>query len=104
MTNDEKKSLAEELLRQKHKELGRLPRKDDFDEPTRSRIKAFLGPWPRALEAAGLKEPRPIAPKSAKRKKSATKSKKQAISAHQKLERRREKQEGEKASTGNNTK
>ncbi len=104
MTNDEKKFLAEELLRQKHKELGRLPRKDDFDEPTRSRIKAFLGPWPRALEAAGLKEPRTIAPKSAKRKKSATKSKKQAISAHQKLERRRAKQEDEKASLSDNTK
>ena len=89
MTNEEKKSWAEELLREKHKELGRLPRKDDFDEPTRSRIKAFLGPWPRALEAAGLKEPRPIAPKSAKRKKSATKSKNQAISAHQKLERQK---------------
>ena len=104
MTNDEKKSLAEELLRQKHKELGRLPRKDDFDEPTRSRIKAFLGPWPRALEAAGLKEPRPITQKSAKRKKSATKSKNQAISAHQKLERRRAKQEDEKASLSDNTK
>ena len=89
MTNDEKKSLAEELLREKHKELGRLPRKDDFDEPTRSRIKAFLGPWPRALEAAGLKEPRPITPKSAKRKKSGVKSKNQAISAHQKLERQK---------------
>ena len=89
MTNDEKKSWAEELLREKHKELGRLPRKDDFDEPTRSRIKAFLGPWPRALEAAGLKEPRTIAPKSAKRKKSGVKSKKQAISAHQKLERQK---------------
>mgnify|MGYP003520751997 FL=1 len=104
MTNDEKKSWAEELLREKHKELGRLPRKDDFDEPTRSRIKAFLGPWPRALEAAGLKEPRPITPKSAKRKKSWVKSKKQAISAHQKLERRRAKQEDEKASLSDNTK
>ena len=104
MTNDEKKSWAEELLREKHKELGRLPRKDDFDEPTRSRIKAFLGPWPRALEAAGLKEPRPIAPKSAKRKKSATKSKNQAISAHQKLERRRAKQEENKSSTSDTTK
>ena len=89
MTNEEKKSLAEELLREKYKELGRLPRKDDFDEPTRSRIKAFLGPWPRALEAAGLKEPRPITPKSAKRKKSGAKSKKQAISAQQKLERQK---------------
>ena len=44
MTNEEKKLWAEELLRQKAMELGRLPRKDDFDEPTRSRIKAFLGP------------------------------------------------------------
>ena len=91
MTPDEKKSLAEELLRQKQKELGRLPRKDDFDEATRSRIKAFLGPWPRALEAAGLKEVRVIPPKSKKRKKAATKSKKEAISARQKLERRRAK-------------
>ena len=91
MTNEEKKSLAEELLRQKTKELGRLPRKDDFDEATRSRIKAFLGPWPRALEAAGLKEPRVVAEKSKKRKKAAAKSKNQAISARQKLERRRAK-------------
>ena len=91
MTNEEKKLWAEELLREKHKELGRLPRKDDFDEPTRSRIKAFLGPWPRALEAAGLKEPRPTLEKSGKRKKAATKSKNQAISAHRKLERRRAK-------------
>ena len=91
MTNEEKKLWAEELLQEKHKELGRLPRKDDFDEPTRSRIKAFLGPWPRALEAAGLKEPRELPEKSKKRKKAATKSKNQAISAHQKLERRRAK-------------
>lgn len=104
MTNDEKKFLAEELLRQKHKELGRLPRKDDFDEPTRSRIKAFLGPWPRALEAAGLKEPRPISEKSGKRKKAATKSKNQAISAHQKLERRRAKREGNESSQIEDTK
>ena len=89
MTNEEKKLWAEELLRQKAMELGRLPRKDDFDEPTRSRIKAFLGPWPRALEAAGLKEPKPTLEKSGKRKKAATKSKNQAISAHQKPERQK---------------
>ena len=104
MTNDEKKSLAEELLRQKHKELGRLPRKDDFDEPTRSRIKAFLGPWPRALEAAGLKEAKPVPEKSKNRKKATIKSKNQTISARQKLERRRAKQEDEKASLSDNTK
>ena len=84
MISDEKKSWAEELLRQKSKELGRMPHKDDFDEATRSRIKALLGPWPRALEAAGLKEPRVLPEKSKKRKKAATKSKKQAVLAKQK--------------------
>lgn len=39
-------------------ELGFPPRKADFDDATRARIKTFLGPWPRALEAAGLKVPR----------------------------------------------
>ncbi len=68
MTSDDKKSWAEELLKQKAEELGRLPKKDDFDEPTRSRIKAFLGPWPRALESAGLKEAKPVPSKSKKRK------------------------------------
>ena len=68
MTVEEKKSWAEELLRQKYAELGRLPKKDDFDEATRSRIKAFLGPWPRALESAGLKEAKVLPEKSKKRK------------------------------------
>ena len=76
MTQDEKKSWAEELLQQKSKELGRLPHKDDFDEPTRSRIKAFLGPWPRALEAAGLKEAKVQPEKTVKRKRSAGNKKK----------------------------
>lgn len=58
LSTDRKKLMAQELLRQKSRELGRTPRKEDFDEVTRSRIKAFLGPWPRALEAAGLKEKR----------------------------------------------
>jgi hypothetical protein len=104
VTTEEKKSLAIDLLRQKAEEVGRMPYKEDFDEATRSRIKAFLGPWPRALEAAGLKEPRTVTEKSAKRKKSATKSKMQAISAHQKLERRRAKQEESKSSTSDTTK
>ena len=68
MNSDEKKSWAEELLRQKSRELGRLPKKDDFDEWTRSRIKAFLGPWPRALEAAGLKPPKEWPGKPTKRR------------------------------------
>ena len=57
MTLEEKKAWAEELLRQKYAELGRMPTKKDFDNATCARIKAYLGPWPRALESAGLKEP-----------------------------------------------
>lgn len=57
MTEEEKVALAKEQLLSKYAELGRIPQKKDFDEATRSRIKAFLGPWPRALEKAGLKEP-----------------------------------------------
>lgn len=56
MINNKKKEWAIETLRKKSEELGRLPKKTDFDVATMSRIKAFLGPWPRALEAAGLKE------------------------------------------------
>ena len=92
MTLDEKKSWAEELLRQKSGELGRLPKKEDFDEVTRSRIKAFLGPWPRALEAAGLKIPKDLPEKSKKRKKAATKSKNQTMTARKKLEKVKEKE------------
>ncbi len=55
MTSEEKRLWAVERLREKQRELGRLPKKEDFDDASRSRIKAFLGPWPRALEAAGLK-------------------------------------------------
>lgn len=46
------------MLQRRAQELGRLPKKADFDELTRTRIKSFLGPWPRALEAAGLKTPK----------------------------------------------
>ena len=54
--NGEKKEWAVERLKEKSRETGRLPKKEDFDPVTLSRIKAFLGPWPRALEGAGLKE------------------------------------------------
>ncbi len=69
MITEEKKQWAIEQLREKNNELGRLPKKDDFDAVTLSRIKAFLGPWPRALEAAGLKEPKEIPQKKKKKKK-----------------------------------
>lgn len=55
MIDNNKKEWAVNALRQKSEELQRIPKKDDFDVATLSRIKAFLGPWPRALEAAGLK-------------------------------------------------
>ena len=51
------------LLVNKKKELSdaglsRFPQRSDFTEYEVMSIKAFLGPWPRALEAAGVKEPR----------------------------------------------
>ena len=51
------------LLRDKHTELtctgeNRYPCRSDFSEREVVAIKAFLGPWPRALEAAGIKAPR----------------------------------------------
>lgn len=56
MQDDKKTRWAIDELIKKQAELQRTPLKTDFDEPTRARIKAFLGPWPRALEKAGLKE------------------------------------------------
>ena len=58
MTPEEKKAWAEDLLRQKYVELGSLPTKKDFASGTCAQIKAYLGPWPRALESAGLKQPK----------------------------------------------
>ncbi len=77
MITEEKKQWAMEQLREKNKELGRLPKKDDFDVVTLSRIKAFLGPWPRALETAGLKEPKIMPSKNKKKKKQQTSFKKE---------------------------
>lgn len=78
MTPEEKKSWACEQLVLKNAELGRLPKKEDFDVSTLSRIKAFLGPWPRALEAAGLKKAKHITTKSKKRIASKSKRLKKA--------------------------
>ena len=38
--------------------LSRYPQRSDFTESEVVAIKAFLGPWPRALEAAGIKPPK----------------------------------------------
>ena len=58
VTPEEKRAWAEDLLRQKYAELGRMPTKKDFDSASCAQIKAYLGPWPRALESAGLKQPK----------------------------------------------
>ena len=51
------------LLQNKYRELHalgleRYPKRSDFEEREVVAIKAFLGPWPRVLEAAGIKPPR----------------------------------------------
>ena len=51
------------LLFEKSRELSeageqRLPRRSDFTDEEVTAIKAHLGPWPRALEAAELKPQR----------------------------------------------
>ena len=51
------------LLQNKYQELheaglSRYPHRSDFKEREVVAIKAFLGPWPRALEASGIKPPR----------------------------------------------
>ena len=51
------------LLKEKYESLqgsgeARFPKRSDFSERQVVAIKAFLGPWPRALEKAGIKAPR----------------------------------------------
>ena len=58
MTEAQRREWAIAQLRQKAEELCKLPRKADFVDVDCIRIKAALGPWPRALEAAGLKIPK----------------------------------------------
>lgn len=38
--------------------INRYPKRSDFSERQVVAVKAFLGPWPRALETAGIKPPR----------------------------------------------
>ena len=68
MTSEEKRSWAVRQLQDKQTETGRIPLKSDFDAAALSRIKEFFGQWPRALEAAGLKEAKPVAVKNRRRR------------------------------------
>ena len=76
------------LLNEKYKELQsqsieRYPQRSDFSDREVVAIKAFLGPWPRALEAAGLKEAK-IKPKKSHKRKRKNSSKKNCLVPHQK--------------------
>ena len=86
MISEEKKNYAADLLRQKAEKLGRVPQKADFEPIEISHIKAYLGPWPRALEYAGLKEPNPTAEKPKKR--NAGKAKAQRLKGLKTLEKK----------------
>ena len=60
MMKEDKRQVCIALLCRKQSELieageARYPRRSDFTEAEVVAIKAHLGPWPRALEAAGLK-------------------------------------------------
>jgi len=52
---EDKRNQAICMLQIRAKEIGRLPRKRDFSSYQICFIKHNLGPWPRALKAAGLK-------------------------------------------------
>lgn len=94
MISEEKKNLAADILRQKSEELGRVPKKDDFDDVTVARIKAYLGPWPRALEYAGLKEVKEKPVQSKKRK--SGKAKAQRLTGIKSLQKKRKKENATK--------
>ena len=67
MDKDEKMQTAINMLKDKAKELDRLPKRSDFDSKTVCFIKQKLGAWPRAIETAGLKEPTKISGKEKSR-------------------------------------
>ncbi len=67
MDSREKTERALKLLREKADELQRLPKRSDFSGEDVCFIKQKLGPWPRALEAAGLKEKQEISSKEKSR-------------------------------------
>ena len=63
MTEKLTREAALILLQEKHRALldageAHYPQRADFSPEQAAAIKAFLGPWPRALEAAGIKPPR----------------------------------------------
>ena len=45
-------------LKAKAIEVNRTPKKSDFTDSEVAVIKAYFGPWPRAMETVGLKTPK----------------------------------------------
>ena len=88
------------LLQNKYRELqaeglSRYPQRSDFEDREVVAIKAFLGPWPRALEAACIKPPRSDEDAIKQRsKEKRIRAKQNRITALKKLERERKKNIG----------
>ena len=71
--------------------LSRYPQRSDFEEREVVAIKAFLGPWPRALEAAGVKPPRKD-DRSQKNQEKRIRAKRARTAARKEAERKRKEQ------------
>ena len=89
------------LLQDKHEILKsqglcRYPQRSDFSDREVVAIKAFLGPWPRALEEAGIKPPRDDDHKQ-KNKEKRARAKRAIITALKKLKEEQKKQTAKKA-------
>ena len=69
MTTDNTKEYYISLLKKVAEDEKRLPKKSDFSQDDVNRIKGLFGPWPWALEAAGLKESKQEARKEKNREK-----------------------------------
>ena len=54
MGNQYTKEEYIDQLKAVYEKEKRYPKKSDFSELDAARIKSFFGPWPRALEAAGI--------------------------------------------------
>ena len=83
------------LLQNKYKELkaeglSRYPQRSDFEDREVVAIKAFLGPWPRALEAAEIKPPRDD-DRPQRNKEKRIRAKQARIAALRKIEKERKK-------------
>jgi len=77
------KAQCVEMLNRKYIESGEYPKKSDFSEEEVAAVKSYFGPWPRALEAAGIKEANPFTKKEKRQQKRILK--KRAINAERKI-------------------